>query len=440
MHKFNRRAFNNFAQVFNDILCILIAFVLTVYFMYKTDYLQHLLENIWIPVLFSIMYVCIMYILDMYNLTTFTYQDRAIRNILISSICAVVLCLFMQMYIHSDDIRLIFFIVYLLLELLIVICQYIISFEVRKSSKRGWENKSIIVGDIDNIQEYIYFLKKTSFTSRIIGFVSLDGKEQVPDLQMITDLKSFHLVFSNYIVDEVIFAVHHSKIPEMQPYILICEERGLTVRLAIDFTELNRVKYYVHSIGTIPVVTYHSTVQNNLLKTGKRIFDVFMSIAITLLFIIVSIIIIPIMLLNKKNFKNIFCLEEYATLNGRSFRRIRFNADYSNFIGRFLIKTGVDCIPQAINVLQNCMSIVGTRPASIEVLKTFSNADFRRLSVKPGMTGVWKVQKREFANSLEEMTVVDAKYIDNWSMKKDLIIIIKTFFLGLSGKLDRYLF
>ena len=95
-------------------------------------------------------------------------------------------------------------------------------------------------------------------------------------------------------------------------------------------------------------------------------------------------------------------------------------------IGNFIRKTSIDELPQFINVLKGDMSLVGTRPPTVDEVKLYKNNHIRRISVKPGLTGLWQVSGRSTIKDFDKVVELDTKYIDNWSLANDIKIILKT--------------
>ncbi|MBP3803808.1 MAG: sugar transferase [Oribacterium sp.] len=95
-------------------------------------------------------------------------------------------------------------------------------------------------------------------------------------------------------------------------------------------------------------------------------------------------------------------------------------------VGKFIRKTSLDEFPQFVNVLLGDMSLVGTRPPTVNEFKEYSNYHKRRLSMKPGITGMWQVSGRSDITDFEEVVRLDCKYIDNWSLWLDFQILVKT--------------
>ena len=103
-------------------------------------------------------------------------------------------------------------------------------------------------------------------------------------------------------------------------------------------------------------------------------------------------------------------------------------------VGRFLRKTSLDELPQLLNVLRGDMSLVGTRPPTVDEYKQYESHHKRRLSMKPGITGLWQVSGRSDIEDFEEVVKLDVAYIDNWSLWGDVKILFKTIYVVFAGK------
>ena len=95
-------------------------------------------------------------------------------------------------------------------------------------------------------------------------------------------------------------------------------------------------------------------------------------------------------------------------------------------VGKFIRKTSIDEFPQFWNVLKGDMSLVGTRPPTVSEFNQYNSFHKRRLSMKPGMTGLWQVSGRSDIKEFDEVVRLDCQYIDNWSVCGDIRILFKT--------------
>jgi lipopolysaccharide/colanic/teichoic acid biosynthesis glycosyltransferase len=102
-------------------------------------------------------------------------------------------------------------------------------------------------------------------------------------------------------------------------------------------------------------------------------------------------------------------------------------------IGRILRKYSLDELPQLFNVLAGSMSLVGPRPPLQAEVDEYAADIRRRLKVVPGLTGLWQVSGRSLL-TWEESVRLDLRYVENWSMRLDLLIIWKTAFAVLAKR------
>ena len=102
-------------------------------------------------------------------------------------------------------------------------------------------------------------------------------------------------------------------------------------------------------------------------------------------------------------------------------------------VGKFIRKTSIDELPQFWNVLKGDMSLVGTRPPTLDEFSQYESHHKRRLSMRPGITGMWQVSGRSAITNFEDVVKLDCEYIDNWSMWLDFKILFKTVAVVLKG-------
>lgn len=98
-------------------------------------------------------------------------------------------------------------------------------------------------------------------------------------------------------------------------------------------------------------------------------------------------------------------------------------------VGRFLRSTSLDELPQFWNVLVGEMSLVGTRPPTVDEVKQYSTRHWQRLNVKPGLTGEWQVSGRSSIKDFEEIVDLDLRYQSQWYPLYDLVLIAKTIYV-----------
>ena len=94
-------------------------------------------------------------------------------------------------------------------------------------------------------------------------------------------------------------------------------------------------------------------------------------------------------------------------------------------VGRFIRRYSLDELPQLINVLQGEMSLIGPRPNLPSEVEQYQDWMTKRLSVRPGLTGLWQVSGRSDL-TFDEMVLLDIYYVENWTMGLDLNILLRS--------------
>ena len=176
---------------------------------------------------------------------------------------------------------------------------------------------------------------------------------------------------------------------------------------------------------------------------SKRLLDLFLTLFI---FFIISPAIILICMASVicQGFP-IFFIHKRLGLNGKSFKMIKFRSmlvgpsisaeddvERITKYGRLLRKTSLDEIPVLFNVIKGEMSLVGPRPMPLKYLKRFNDYQIKRLSIKPGITGLAQISGRNNL-SWEQRFDLDIKYILKKSLIFDIYILLKTFMIVFKG-------
>ena len=258
-------------------------------------------------------------------------------------------------------------------------------------------------------------------------------------------------------IDEVFYCKSSLDQNEIQKFIYSCAEVGVVFRMQSMLLNYVKMQSSLSFLNQMPFLTYRNTPDNYLALKFKAILDILISIFVL---IIASPIMIIISLLIKKDGGPVFFLQKRTGLNGRQFYCYKFRTMVVNAeslqktlmdkneqegpvfkikndprvtkIGKFLRKTSLDELPQFINVLKGEMSVVGPRPPIPSEVKQYERWQQRRLSMKPGITCIWQVSGRNNI-PFDQWMKMDMQYIDTWSLKLDLIIILKTIKVMITG-------
>ena len=178
----------------------------------------------------------------------------------------------------------------------------------------------------------------------------------------------------------------------------------------------------------------------------KRIIDILISSGLLLIFLPLLLLISMINIILNKG--KILFVQDRTGYKGRVFKIIKFKTMNDNInekgkllsdgerltvFGRFLRSSSLDELPTLWNILVGHMSLIGPRPLLVKYLDRYSNDQLRRLEVKPGITGWAQVNGRN-SISWKKKLEYDVWYVDNRSLKLDLIIIVKTIGQVITGK------
>ncbi len=239
----------------------------------------------------------------------------------------------------------------------------------------------------------------------------------------------------------------------------LCEEQGITVRLASQVTALYWARAVIDEIDGQPIITVHSGPAEGPGLVAKRALDV--AVAGAGLLLCAPLFALCALAIRLDSRGPVFFGQERVGLNRRRFRVWKFRtmvadaearqaglearneADGPVFkitadprvtrVGRWLRRSSIDELPQLWNVLRSEMSLVGPRPLPLrDVERIDVRWHRRRFSVKPGITCLWQVESR--APRFDEWIALDMQYIDNWSLGLDLKILARTIPAVLSGQ------
>jgi exopolysaccharide biosynthesis polyprenyl glycosylphosphotransferase len=103
-------------------------------------------------------------------------------------------------------------------------------------------------------------------------------------------------------------------------------------------------------------------------------------------------------------------------------------------VGKFIRKTSIDELPQFYNIVKGDMSLVGTRPPTEDEFEQYNSHYRRRISMTPGLTGLWQISGRSEIVDFDDVVKYDLEYIDNWTIGLDIKILFQTVWVVLTGK------
>lgn len=255
------------------------------------------------------------------------------------------------------------------------------------------------------------------------------------------------------IADEVYLDLGPEKRDKLQTLVLALEDMGVTVHLKLDVLELfDNFDMTMSRMNGNMVATFAHRIYPYKKLVIKRVFDFIGGLVGTLIMFVFLIFVGPAIKLESKG--PIFFKQKRVGKGGRYFYIYKFRSMYMDAeerkkelmaqnemdglmfkmkddpritkVGKFIRKTSIDELPQFINVLKGDMSLVGTRPPTVNEFKEYEGHHRRRLTMKPGITGMWQAYGRNTVQDFEDVVRMDCQYIDNWSLGLDLKILFRT--------------
>jgi exopolysaccharide biosynthesis polyprenyl glycosylphosphotransferase len=255
-----------------------------------------------------------------------------------------------------------------------------------------------------------------------------------------------------YAVDEVIFTDVIEVMPAVRELVCSCAEEGVRTTIAADLFSIGLVKSGMSYFGGTPLIHFHTPPGDQWELSVKRWVDIVVSaillVVLSPLYLIIALAIVlaspgPIFFrqrrvgLNGRIFflykfrsmvvgaeRELAALKAHNEMSGPVFK-IQHDPRVTPF-GRLLRRFSLDELPQLWNVLKGDMSLVGPRPPIPGEVSLYERRDRRRLSMRPGLTCTWQVSGRNNISSFEEWVRLDLEYIDNWSLGRDLLLMLRT--------------
>jgi len=319
---------------------------------------------------------------------------------------------------------------------------------------RGW--KTVIITDSQNVRSIINDIHNTNNWKNKGFSVYMQDAQPIP-----SDILQDYILIDpqtnmlNHIirnpVDEVLIAVSQAtkNSSEMQQLIHDAAETGTVISLTVQLPVMDTpYSSKIVKIGSTYIASMAEREYDYAELLCKRAMDIIGAIMGLLITFIVFLFIAPAIKIESPG--PIFFKHKRVGRNGRIFTMYKFRSMYADAearkkelyeknkmkgllfkmdndpritkVGKFIRKTSIDELPQFWNVLKGDMSLVGTRPPTLDEYSHYK----RRLSFRPGLTGIWQSSGRNEIIDFQEVMKMDLEYIQNWSLGLDIKTILKT--------------
>ena len=322
--------------------------------------------------------------------------------------------------------------------------------------------KMTVVSDSRTIDQCLYEFAHDKYTEfKVDGIVIVDKDMRGQEIQgfpVVATADTFMEYLRTNVVDEVYINGNTRTSSEALAAQLI--ELGLTVHVGMINTKQMASEKRIEYFGDYIVLTSSMHIANARQLFVKRAMDIAGGIVGLLLTAIAFVIFAPIIKIQSPG--PVFFKQVRIGKNGRRFNFYKFRSMYMDAeerkaelmasnemqgnmfkmendpriipIGRFMRKYSIDELPQFWNVLKGDMSLVGTRPPTEDEFEQYEYHHKARLGIRPGLTGMWQVSGRSDITDFEDVVALDTKYIANWTLGLDVMILFKTVGVVLMGK------
>jgi exopolysaccharide biosynthesis polyprenyl glycosylphosphotransferase len=325
----------------------------------------------------------------------------------------------------------------------------------RQVRQRGYNYRTLLIVGINPRAEEVaqIITAHPHWGLKLVGFVAPNGQAAatVAGFPVLGCADELPKILQQEVVDEVIFVLSRRQLEEFEDSFLLCSELGIRARVALYFPHM-KARVLLEELEGIPLLTFTNTPGAPFPLFLKRLQD----LTVSMLGIAMTAPLLPLIAFAIKVGSRgpVLYQQERCGLNGRRFTLYKFRTMYKDAdtkldevahlnevegpafkasrdprvtpTGRLLRRLSLDELPQLINVLKGDMSLVGPRPPLPEEVVRYERWQRRRLSMKPGLTGLWQVSGRAGLDDFNRWTTIDLAYIDQWSLWLDLKILLKT--------------
>lgn len=406
-------------------------------------------------VIFGIGWVAALWYHGLYRLRVRWQLRTEAKDIARSTILYAAVTLASLFVIHRDDVSRLFLLAIFTVQPIVTFVERgILRFAFSYLRERGFNTRyMLVVGTGRLAQDFADLVEaRPTLGISVIGHVSVPTEGQpVVTRPILGPIEQIEEIFHSNIVDEVAACLPRESAGFLEPVASLAADEGKTVRIPIDMHEGALLNAREEEFEGLLIRSLVHDGQREVGLVIKRVIDIVGS-AVGL------VILSPVLLgtavaIRLRDGSPVLFRQTRVGLHGRPFSIVKFrtmapdaeqrlhevahlnersgaafkatNDPRLSRLGRTLRKTSIDELPQLWNVLKGEMSLVGPRPPLPSEVIEYDIWHRRRLSMKPGITGLWQVEMRH-EPSFDRWVELDLNYIDRWTLWLDLRILLRT--------------
>ncbi|MBC7810218.1 MAG: sugar transferase [Burkholderiales bacterium] len=324
------------------------------------------------------------------------------------------------------------------------------------------QTRNVVIVGANELGEHIArVLEPYSWSGlHVRGFLDELSTSPISTLPVLGPPSDIRAIVKTHRIDEVIIALPHHQYDQLDGIVTALQTLAVHVHIVPNYPSLALFRPTVEHLEDVPLINLRESALSTQQRLVKRAFDLAAGLALTLAALPFMAVVAAAIRLDSPGpiiFKQLRVGENGRLFTMYKFRSMVANADADTTetepsepeettgthktpddprvtrIGRFIRRTSIDELPQFFNVLLGTMSLVGPRPEMPWLVEKYQDWQYRRFAVPPGMTGWWQVNGRS-GKPMHLHTEDDLYYIENYSLRLDVVILWKTIFVVLNGQ------
>ncbi len=417
-----------------------------------------------LPALWAIVWVSTLWLMDLYRLRA-RWSIRSEGRAVLQAAMMLAVASFSALFLFKlPDVSRLFLLALFASQTLVTFgLRLTIRWSLRRLRDRGYNTRYLLViGTGPSARRFADRVERhRELGLRVIGHLSVgdDRPLMVGARPVLGTVEEVEEILHSRVVDEVAVCLPPEHVTLIEPIARLCEEEGKIVRVPVDELGLTLSGAHLEEFDGIPILSLVYGPDRAISLVVKRLLDMGIGlvglVALTPVFALIAVWIVAL------DGRPAIFRQERVGLHGRPFRVVKFRtmvpdaeerlselAERNEIrghafkvthdprlsrTGRVLRATSIDELPQLWNVVRGEMSLVGPRPPLPSEVDGYDLWHRRRLSMKPGITGLWQVEARR-EEDFDRWVELDLAYIDRWSVWLDLKIMVRTIPAMLQGR------